>query len=304
MFKITVILYHIELKEGRNIHMSLKDIVASIIYNFNYSGPFKSKLHVMSINDTVQSLCNSSASLVRFGDGEFKLISGKDISNQRFSSELGQRLLKILNSDSDSLLVALPDIFEGMDQFVPSSRRFWKEHLLFHRQNYFKYCKPGLYANSFISRPYIMYADKQKQAKVFQSISKLWKNADIIFVEGTISHNAVDNDLFSNAKSIRRIIGPSENAYEKYDDLLNECLKQPKSTLILVTLGAAGKVLTYDLWKNGYHVLDIGSLDMEYGWYIEGATSKCRVPKHEICTFEENIAAGYNEYLSQIISVI
>lgn len=284
--------------------MSPKDCLASIIYRIYRIGLLPCNIHVLSIEDTVNQLIDSEDSIVRFGDGEFKLISGKGIPNQDASDELGKRLMEILDSKTDGLHVALPDIFDGVEQFVPQSRRFWKEHLLFHRKEYMKYCKDGIYANSFISRPYIMYDNKEKQAKTFPEISKLWKDKEIVFIEGEISHNAVDNNLFSDAKSIGRIICPSENAFEKYDMILAECLKLPKSTLVLVTLGAAGKALTYDLWKNGYRVLDIGSLDMEYGWYMEGATQKCRVPKHEIRTYEENVTAGYTEYLKQIITQI
>ena len=73
---------------------------------------------------------------------------------------------------------------------------------------------------------------------------------------------------------------------------------------MLVSLGAAGKVLVWDLCRLGYRVVDIGSLDMEYGWFCEGAVKKCRVPKHEVSTREENEKAGYFEYLDQIIATI
>ena len=54
----------------------------------------------------------------------------------------------------------------------------------------------------------------------------------------------------------------------------------------------------------GYRVIDVGSLDMEYGWFCEGAAEKCRVIKHEIHTREENEAAGYFDYLDQILTTI
>lgn len=284
--------------------MKIKSILSNLTYFLYKTNIFHNKLHVESMECTINSLLASKSSLVRFGDGEFKLLSGKSIANQESNCALQTKLLYLLSTSDENFKVALPDIFDGLDQFTESSRSFWKEHLLFHRKDYYHYCQGGTYANSFISRPYIMYSDKTKQISIFSLVKKLWCQKDVIFIEGAISHNAVDNDLFSNAKSIGRIICPSENAFEKYDEILNECLKLPKDSLILITLGAAGKVLAYDLYKSGYRVLDIGSLDMEYGWYLEGATRKCRVPKHEIKTYEENVAAGYTEYLEQIIARI
>lgn len=67
---------------------------------------------------------------------------------------------------------------------------------------------------------------------------------------------------------------------------------------------SGGKVLTVDLHRLGYRVIDVGSLDMEYGWFCEGAAEKCRVIKHEIHTREENEAAGYFDYLDQILTTI
>ena len=111
-------------------------------------------------------------------------------------------------------------------------------------------------------------------------------------------------DLFENAASIERIICPSSQAWERYTEILDACRQLPKDRLMLVSLGAAGKVLTVDLHRLGYRVIDVGSLDMEYGWFCEGAAEKCRVIKHEIHTREENEAAGYFDYLDQILTTI
>ena len=111
-------------------------------------------------------------------------------------------------------------------------------------------------------------------------------------------------DLFENAASIERIICPSSQAWERYAEILDACRQLPKDRLMLVSLGAAGKVLTVDLHRLGYRVIDVGSLDMEYGWFCEGAAEKCRVIKHEIHTREENEAAGYFDYLDQILTTI
>ena len=283
----------------------VKRWLADIVYSLYQSGILKNRIKVNSIRDTVNELVSTDKSLVRLGDGEIKLIAGRDIPFQKADSVLAGHLKDILEEQEDGLLVALPDVFTDVSQYIDTSQKFWKEHMLFHRKEYVKHCNPDrTYENAFFSRPYIMYRDKKSVAVIFEEMKKIWQDKEIVFVEGEISHNAVDVDFFDNAKSIERIICPSEQAWGAYDRIFKACKTLPKEKLFLVSLGAAGKVLTVNLFRDGYRAIDIGSLDMEYGWFMEGAERKCRVPKHEIRTREENIAAGYEGYLEEIIDEI
>ena len=287
------------MKEG------IKRGIASLVFACYRKGILKNSLRVCSIPETVETLIRSEKSLVRFGDGEIKLIAGREIPFQKPDAALVQRLQEILQNPQENLLVALPDVFEDVSDFVPKSRDFWMEHMLFHRKDYERICrKDRIYENAFFSRPYIMYRDKSGCGALFERMKKIWEGREIVFVEGEISHNGVGVDLFDSAESIQRILCPSSQAWEKYDRILNECRRLSTDKLVLVSLGAAGKVLAQDLCCLGYRVVDIGSLDMEYGWFCEGATEKCRVPKHEVRTRAENEKEGYFEYLDQIIATI
>ena len=44
-----------------------------------------------------------------------------------------------------------------------------------------------------------------------------------------------------------------------------------KTKLLLVSMGACAKALTYDLYLDGYQVIDVGNLDIEYEWFLRGA---------------------------------
>ena len=52
-------------------------------------------------------------------------------------------------------------------------------------------------------------------------MKQIWKDRDIIIVEGELSRLGVGNDLFDNAKDIRRILCPAKNTIDKYNDLQN-----------------------------------------------------------------------------------
>ena len=54
------------------------------------------------------------------------------------------------------------------------------------------------------------------------------KAGDCVFVEGDKTRMGVGNDLFDNAKSIQRILCPSESAFDNYDAILEACKKLPR----------------------------------------------------------------------------
>jgi hypothetical protein len=115
----------------------------------------------------------------------------------------------------------------------------------------------------------------------------------------------VTNDLLDTAASVERILCPSQNAFDSYDMIVKECMKQPKDKLFLISLGAAAKPLVTDLFHAGYRAIDIGNLDTEYEWFLEKADGKGRRhPKHELIGHEANEKAGYTGYLSEIIAEI
>ena len=77
-----------------------------------------------------------------------------------------------------------------------------------------------------------------------------------------------------NAKSIKRILAPSKNAYSKYNEILNEAIKQDKNSIFLISLGPTATILASDLSKKGFQAIDIGHVDIEYEWFKINATEK------------------------------
>ncbi|MBZ4265884.1 GT-D fold domain-containing protein, partial [Streptococcus pneumoniae] len=83
--------------------------------------------------------------------------------------------------------------------------------------------------------------DKSQAAPYFERLKTLWKDCDILIVEGETSRSGMGNDLFAQAKSVSRIIGPSKNAYIYKDELLREIKKYADGKLILLMLGPTAK---------------------------------------------------------------
>lgn len=282
-----------------------KQMLADIVYSLYKTKFLKNEIKVMSIDETLDKLLSTNISLVRFGDAELEIIEGNSTSFQMADKNLAEQLRRLLTEKSDKILVSIPDIFETLDIYTQKSQRFWKEHLLFFRKRYKKYCNDGyIYGNAFISRCYYMVQNKVKCELWFEKTKKLWENKDVVLIEGDISRNGVENDLFDNVKSLERVICPRNNAYKVYDEVREICFTYPKDTLFLLSVGNMAKVLVGDLVENNYRALDIGNLDMEYYWYLEGVDFKKHPPKRDYKLMDKNITVEFEKYLSEIKYVI
>lgn len=283
----------------------IKEVIASIVYALYEKGILKNHIHVATIDETIDALIDTDNSLVRFGDGEITLISGIASATQQGSSELAKRLVQVLESDEDKLLVAVVNGFGSMNYLHRDSQNFWKKHFLKYRKDYNKYCYPGkTYYNALISRCYYPMQDRSKCSEWFGRIKCVWKDKKVVIVEGEKTHNGVENDLFSKALEIKRILCPAQNAFEVYEKILKACLNFDREYLFLLSLGATAKPLVYDLFIEGYRVIDIGNLDLEYEWYRNQEQRKTAVKKHEIIGVLDNINAGYTDYLEEISFIV
>lgn len=283
------------------IKETVKDAIANGVYQLYRMGILKTNLKVKSIDETIDELLHTEKSLVRFGDSDIILIMGKNILREKANPDLIANMKRIIGYEHDGLMVSLYDIFGSLEMFQSASKHFWKDHLLLCRRVYEKYCSQKKeYCNTAVSRCYYMFQDKSRAGEQFSRIRQIWKDKDVVVVEGTGTHNGVGNDLLDTAASVERIIGPKTHAYQALDRILEKCRSYQKDRLFLVSLGSPAKVLVEKLFLDGYRVIDIGNLDMEYEWFLSGTLEKAPVKKHNITGEEANRAAGYIQYMKEI----
>lgn len=284
----------------------IKDILAAIVYFLYEKGILRGSIKVHSIDETIDELLHTEKSMVRFGDGEIVMIKGVDLMLQKASAEIADGLKEILAYRYDDLIVTIPGIFDGLSDHHKASQKFWRDHLLFCRKTYETYCNPNrVYYTTFVSRCYYFAKDRTPCDGWFAKIRKIWENRDVVIVEGSRTHNGVGNDLLDTAKTIERIICPPSDAYGALPAILEACAAYEKDRLFLLSVGVAAKFLAAELFRQGYRVLDIGNLDMEYEWYVRRAPGKCKLEKHDIAGEEANRKAALHEeayaaYLKQV----
>lgn len=273
---------------------------------------FYRRLHkppkVMTNAETIDYIIKNRCSVSRYGDAEIRLAAGTDVFYQDSVQPLAAKLRQVLSCNENLLLVCLPDAFGALSHFVNADGRYWKKHLARYRKYWYNYTlKNKVYGNAFISRIYMCFNEKEKARDYFNALKKIWDGADVVLVEGEKSRLGVGNDLFENAGSVRRILGPSAFAFSRYNDLLTEVRKLEKSVLIVLAMGPVATIMPYDLTNDGYQAVDLGNIDTEYEWYLRGCTQK--TPIENKMVYEAGAGAGVGEledetYQSQIIARI
>ena len=262
-------------------------------------------IQVRGIDETLDYIIEHNSSLVRFGDGEINMLAGHSIPYQDYDEELVSVMRDIIGQESrEELVVCLPDAFTDRFRFTSWAIPFWKDHMDHYMDFYRELCSNSWYGSTFVSRPYIDFEDKSQAKSQFEKLKSIWKNRDLLIVEGATSRSGVGNDLFEEANSIKRIICPSHSAFSRVYEIEEEIEKYAAGRLILCMLGPTAKVLAYHLNQKGYQVLDIGHIDSEYEWMKMGAKTKVKFAhKHTAeYNFDQDIEFIEDEtYSSQIL---
>lgn len=239
-----------------------------------------------AVEETIDSIVNGRKSLARFGDGEFSIMSNESRQSfQRFDERLAARLIEVIRSNEEGMLIAIANHYGSLDRFNDEGKlgiRYYMTEKV--RKQHKAFLDMGrTYHDTYITRPYALFADNHTDApkKRFENLKRIWDKREVLIVEGSQTRLGVGNDLFANAAGIRRIEAPATHSFDKYDEILAEALRYAQAdTLFLIALGPSAGVLAYDLFRAGHQALDIGHVDMEYEWYLRGAGGRCEV-KHK-----------------------
>lgn len=293
-----------------------QNAINNMEYELNDPRREKSKLCIprfCEVENTIGCIVSEKKSMARFGDGEFAIILNReDTKFQHLDEQLADRLKEVIQSNDDGILIGVADIYGSLEKYSEKDKRWIRGYLTDEvRNGHMKYLDISKkYHDARITRPYALVRDNTTRApeKRFLELKKIWENRDVIFVEGSLTRMGVGNDLFDNAKRIRRIEAPPVNAFDKYDSILEATLKvAEEDSLFLIALGPTAGVLAYDLYKAGYQAVDIGHLDLEYEWFIQGKGDRCEV-KHK---YNNEIEGGHRVenihdemYLNQIVCII
>lgn len=241
----------------------------------------------LGLEETLRKIIDERLSVARYGDEEFGLMAGKNMSFELANSELALRLRQVLKEPCPKCLNCVVNIFGSLARYRPSDIEFWRNAAIWMRPILME-CVPKatycgdvkyVYGDPMISRAYLGVGDPTIADHVFKLWKELFFGKEILIVEGRFSRIGIGNDLLAGAKGIKRIWCPAKGAFAKYEEIKNAVLKHAtQDELILIALGASATILAYDLSKLGYWAIDAGHVDVEYMWMQMGAKEKCPIP--------------------------
>ena len=242
-------------------------------------------LQIASREETLDEIIINNKSIARFGDGEFMIMFGKRIGFQKVNKLIKTKLLNILNSNLNNLLIGINVPFHEYELKLRNkfSENYWKHWFDLYKFSLAKILnKHRKYYSALITRFYSVFQNKKKFPilKYIKRLKKIWDKKDVLIIEGYYSRIGIGNDLFNNTKSIKRIICPPTNAFQVYTKIINEVkqFKIDNNFLILIALGPTASILAYDLSKLGFQAIDIGHADIEYELYLRKYDNIKRIP--------------------------
>ena len=280
------------------------------LQNAPYEWGLKEIPNIKSSEELLNKIINEGQSLCRYGDGEFEIMLGNERPwFQCADKKLGERLKEIIYSDEQNILIAIAKNFGCLDDFKePMADDIRKYMSGPTRQNIMQYIdETKVYYDAYVTRPYIIYKDKRNAEKIFTLFKQLLANRNVILVEGKYAKIGINNNLFQEALSLKRIICPSKNAWDTCDEILLAILNTAKTgDLVCISLGPAATVLAYDVAKKGIQAIDIGQIDNEYDWFLSGTKDREKIRgklvaemQYDCSHIEEELSD--TTYTSQII---
>lgn len=237
-----------------------------------------SKIKILSVEESLKKIKEQKKSICRFGDGELDIILGKSFAFQKSTPKIAKMLEEVLTSKQDFCFIGIPDAINNFDNITEESKNFWIKNMIRVRKIWLKYLNTDTeYLTANLTRLYIRYEDKSNCAKNFETLKSIWKDRDVVICEGEQTRIGVGNDILDGCKSIKRVICPAENAFDKYEEILNILKKQDKDSLFLIALGPTATLLAYAMAKEGYQAMDVGHFDIEYEWFLRHSVKKEKI---------------------------
>lgn len=222
---------------------------------------------VLNTKNTIKLLMEKPKSYCRFGDGEAMLMMGNSIPYQQWSAELSKKLLEALTIPIDNLYVGINySYFHSTDNTNEFVRRF---HLLganVYREFFLQHINANqTYINAGFNQEYMsLQYNNEYFCKLYTYIRKMFYKKKIVVVAGEGVIDGLRYNLYNDASEFYLITGPTTNAFQKYNLLLDEIHKFDLDYTICLQIGPTSKVLAYELSKDGYMAWDVGHLAQDY----------------------------------------
>ena len=218
---------------------------------------------------------NPKIGIVRYGNSELGLIVGNSPRTQKYNKELKKKLVNICqkyNSDlSKKFLLAMPIdslIIKGINRNLPK----WYPGIAAKYAMKFLIKKNEIYGSPFCFRV-TEVIDKDIKDYI-ELIKSLFFNRQIIYV-GPMEGKNAEIPSFIEPLVILKI--PKENAFEKFDDIINKIknvCQNYKDPLVVIVGGITATALSYELNMLNITCYDFGQYLRTYKNYEKNSNNE------------------------------
>ena len=226
---------------------------------------------ILSVDEALDALIDGR-SIARFGDGELTTMEGRFDVFQVPSERLSRRLAEVLSSDAPGLLVGISSLaYDTRGDLTDAQKHFYAQNARWMREILTQHLQEGkIYAPTEVTLGHTIYRESYDRRSYFDRVRRIWEGASVVLIHGDGIFDGFTHDIFDNAASVEHILAPKQDAFDHYDDILQQALQAPQDSLIIAILGPTATVLAYDLHRAGYRALDLGHIAKSYDWWLNG----------------------------------
>lgn len=193
-------------------------------------------LNVLSVKETFEMI-RQGKTIIRFGDGELRLLmevgeAGFQKRNPGLEKDLKEIFSSYCSGKEKRLLLCMPGALSRSPREYKMTKEvsfWWFTFVLKYFENLknlFFSCKRNIFGEAYITRPYYAVQNVDFAKFVFEEFKDVFKGKRLLIIEGRLTRFGVGNDLLIGAKSVRRILGPEIDAYDR---VAMSCLNAQKS---------------------------------------------------------------------------
>lgn len=204
---------------------------------------------VLSEDETLARAA-SGINLARFGDGELRIAAGGDCISQRERfPKLVAEIKEMLGTPRPGCLVCIPNA----NAKTPKAES-WANY---REPKFVSLYGMAEYGSAFITRP--DSAPWIDTPDYWDRVRDLWRGKDVVLVVG--DKKSISTEMMAGeAKSVREVIAPRQNAYREIDRIEAE-IGNPAGP-VLMCLGVTATVLAWRMAAKGVHAIDLGHIGM------------------------------------------
>ena len=147
------------------------------LLNAPYEWGLKEIPQIKPTTELLHRILAEKCSLCRYGDGEFEIMLYKERPwFQKMDNRLAERMRKIVLSKRKDVIIAVADNFGNLDKYKEEAADGIREYMLQSRD--------GSYYDAYVSRPYIIYKDKEYAKEIFCLYKKIFKDREVLLLRG------------------------------------------------------------------------------------------------------------------------